>query len=303
MSNCDNFYMSGIGACEALRKPLKGIILMTRGTTLTLANARLLGANTTGWASIINQPRAAGVVTAKGLYLDITRGIESTTTEAEMTMSNLKKEEQTDVPTIGATVFGSISYADYLLWVKANGQTLQAALVDSDGNVTGTITSTGAFKGFTCRLYTSITIPTTTADMQKQAPFMLKFDVYEEFENQYTAITNCTFQELKDLNPIGCTGEVATAYVTGTGVVVLKVTTRGGTTPVTTMGATTNWEVLDPGNNASITIGGLEGSDEGIGIYSMTLNTGLTGKIIIRGFVETQTAWTYTTNPIEIICS
>jgi hypothetical protein len=301
MASCEPFYMSGIALCEALRKPLKGIILMTPGTTLTKANAKLLGANTTGWASIINQPRSTGALTTTGIYLDISRGVEDATEAAEMTTSNTGYKEQTGNAKLGLKVYGSISYADYILWLKANGSTFQVALVNEDGDVTGTITSTGAFKGFTGRLFTEIKMPTTSGDMSKQAPFDIIFDVYEEWIEQYTAQTNCTFQDLKNLNPVGCNAEVITAYDAGTGVVIVKVTKRADNTPVATMGATTNWEVLSAINDVTVTIGGLAGTDEAIGSYSITLPSALIGPVFIRGFVETATAWTYSTNPLRVV--
>lgn len=255
---------AGRGTSSAFLKDVKGMIVSTKNTTQTVAAAKTL----TGWTAII-APATTALI--KGIYIDLARGFEPTTTAPEMTTSNTGFVEKTKDFAPMFNAYGFLSYADYQTWFAADGNEFDITLVMQDGKLQSAATSAGLQKGFTSRIFMTYDLSKSGGDgKQKAHAFTVVFDCFDEFKDHIIIDADFTLCELKALNPVGLNVEIVTAY-DGSGDVVLKVTNRITGTPYTALDAITNLEVV----SLSADIGGactvIGVTQAALGIYTFTI--------------------------------
>lgn len=302
MSKCKTYTHGGLGACKALRDPIRGGILTTVGTTITAANAAILGtSSTTGWMSIL-APLVATSVIEPGVILDFKRGIENTTTAAEMTTSNIGLIEETSEQQPRMTGYGNMSYSEYQNFFNANGHAFDLVITAKNGNQLMTKTTGGLLKGFRCNLFVKKgAIPAIGADLQKECFFDIVFEDPEEFENIVEVETNFTFTQLKDLSPVGLDVVVTTPYEGTGGTATIKVTSRNSNTPCALVAASTNIQILESYNNVTTAIATVAQDNAAIGSYLVTSTTGLVGRVVARITIQSETKRTYVSKPFLLI--
>lgn len=302
MSKCKTYTHGGIGACKALRDPLRGGILMTAGTTITAENAAILGtSSTTGWMSIL-APLVATSAIEKGIVLDFKRGIENTTTAAEMTTSNIGLVEETTEQMPRMTGYGNMSYSEYQNFFNAHGNSFDFALTAKNGNKLMTKTTGGLLKGFRCNIFVKKgAIPAMGADLQKECYFDIVFDDPEEFENIVEVETNFTFTQLVDLCPVGLDVVVTTPYEGNGGTATIKVTSRNSNTPCALVAANTNIQILESYNNTTTAIATVAQDNAATGSYLVTSTASLVGPVVARITIESATKRTYVSKPFLLV--
>lgn len=300
MSDCEVFKYAGIGNCDASRKPLRGFILTDKGTTITKANAGIIGADSTGWASIL-APLAATSTYVKGTLIDVKRGYEVNTEAAEMTKSNLNHEDQTNRPSPKMTAYGKIGYDDYKTFFPAHGKTFDIVLINEDADPLMTTTSTaGTYKGFRGRIFVNKgDIPKPGADSQKDIEFRIIFDDPEEWENIIRVQSSFTYTQLNDVCPEGLNVEVTTDYVSPT--VTFKVTYRGdGTNYADLSAAGTEIKIIQALNDATVAVASVDVTNAALGVYVATLTASLNGPVVAQ-ITEESTNRDYLSNMFNIV--
>lgn len=302
MSKCKSYFHGGIGACNALRDPLRAAILTDLGTTITPANAAILGTDsTTGWMSIL-APLVATSVIEKGVILDFKRGIEDTTTAAEMTTSNVGMIEETTEQMPRMTGYGNMSYSEYQNFFRANGHYFDIPLVAKNGNLLMSVTTGGNYKGFRASIFVKKgAIPAMGADLQKECFFDIVFDDPEEFENIVEVETDFTFTQLKDLSPVGLDVVVTTPYEGTGGTATIKVTSRNSNAPFAGVAAPANVQILESYNNAVTAVSTVAQGNAAIGSYVLTCTASLVGPVWARITAESATKRTYVSKPFKLV--
>lgn len=295
---CEPFYFSGIGECKKLRDSICAFIPTTKGTTMTLANAGTL----------------AGVKTAlftkdavKGLVIDIKRGYEITSDDAEMTASTLGYTEKTDENPPKMTAHGFINYADYQLWDDAEGTEFDIILLLESGRRLGTKTSAGLFKGFRGRIFTKSGLPGIGADLLTGCPFYIIFDDIKEWKNGKLVEVGQSSEtpiDFIDLNPIGVDISIKTAYEGAGKTVVIQAYKRNTTIPVAVFDQTTNWVVKSALNNIGGTVSVVGASNKALGQYTLTVVDGsaaaMSDDFVLQALDDDATYQTYLSNPLTI---
>lgn len=282
MTYCKTFKFGGLGECDALRDSIQGMVVMDKGTTISLANAGIIGADSTGWASIL-APLVATSTYEKGILIDFIRGYEVTTAEAEMTASNLLYEDQTNEPLPKMVAYGKMGYEDYKTFFRAHGKTFDIALIAANGDPIMTETSTiNVYKGFRGRIFVNKgSIPKTGADKQKDIEFRVIFSDVEEWENIVQIDSAFTFSDLLDLVPVGLYAKVTTAYASPT--VTIQVLKRGSNQPYADIGAGgTEIQIVEALNDATVAVVSVDVTNAALGVYVVTLTASLNGPVWAR---------------------
>jgi hypothetical protein len=300
MSKCKTYKYGGVGTCNALRQKVRAIMLTDKGTTITLANAKLAGAvDTSGWCAIL-APIIATQTYEKGVLIDMCRGVEVTTAAPEMATSNLGFTEQVGPQMPRMTGYGDMSYAEYISFFRAHGKTFDIVIVLDNGDLLMTPSGT-SYKGFRGRIFvTQGSIPKVGADLIKECFFDIIFDDPEEWEKITEIDTNFTFTELKDLCPVGLDVVVTTAYSTPT--VTFKVTLRNSDTPyalVATGGE--DLQIVESVNDAACAVTSIVVTNAAIGSYVATITASLNGPCWARISDETASKRTYASPMFEIV--
>jgi len=299
MSDCKTFKSPGFGECDALRNSVRGMVISDKGTTITLANAKIIGVDSSGWASIL-APLIATSTYETGSLVDFKRGYEVNSDAPEMTASNLLFEEQTNNPAPKMIAYGRMSYSEYSAFFRAHGKTFDIALIAENGNPIVSETSTaGTYKGFRGRIFVNKgTIPKTGADLQKECEFRVIFDDAEEWENIVEIESEFTFTDLLDVCPAGLDVEVTTAYATPN--VTIKVTSRNATTPYAGVAAPANIQIVEAINDAVAAVATVAQGSKDIGSYEVALTAALNGPVWARISVEA-TNRTYVSKMFKIV--
>lgn len=303
--SCKTFKYGGIGECDALRNAVRGMILTDKGTTLSLTNAGIIGADSTGWASIL-APKIATSTYEKGVLIDFERGYEVTTAAAEMTASVLLYEEQTNEPLPKMTASARMSYSEYQSFFRAHGKVFDIALVTTKGNAIMALTTAGVYKGFRGRIFVNKgSIPKTGADVTKECEFRVVFDDVEEWENIVEIEGNFTFTDLLDISPVGLDVTVTTAYLTVSGTpdtasVIIKVNKRNTSTPYAGVAAAANIQIIEAVNDVTVAIASVAQGNAAIGSYVVVLTANLNGPVWARITAESASR-TYASKMFQIV--
>lgn len=299
MSDCQTFKSGGLGTCDALRGSVRGMILSEKGTTISRTNALIIGADSTGWASIL-APLIATETYEPGAFVDFKRGYEVNSDEAEMTKSNLLFEEQTNNVAPKMIAYGRMSYSEYESFFAAHGKTFDIILLNENGNpILAKTTTVDTFKGFRGRIFVNKgSIPKTGADLQKECEFRVIFDDFEEWENIIEIATTFSFTDLIDICPNGLNARVTTAYSTPT--VTIKVTLRNTTTPYNGVASDPNIQIVSSDNDAICVVTTVAQDNKAIGSYVVTLTAALNGPVWARVSVESSSR-TYVSQLFQIV--
>ena len=297
--SCEIFKYSGTGDCDALRDSIRGVMLTDKGTTITRANAGILGLDSTGWASIL-APLIATSPFVKGTMIDLGRGYEVTTPEAEMTTSNVNVTDQTSTPLPQMTGHAKMGYADYMTFFGANGKTFDIVLVSEDGNPIMTKSATGIYKGFRGRIFIKEgNIPKAGADKTKECEFKFMFEDAKEWKNIIEVKTDFSFTELYDTTPAGLDVEVTTDYSSPT--VTIKAARRGTGLPYIGLDALgVGIQIIDAPNDPVAAVASVNITNSATGSYALTLTASLNGPVRAQLTAET-TKRTYLSNVFYLV--
>lgn len=293
--SCSTFYPSGIGACKSFRERVMGVILVEKGNSKTVAESKLLATYLTLMAD-----KSAGV---KAIYIPFDRGYQNNSAEPEITTSNLGFMEKTNDTAPAIKGFGYLSYEDYKTFFGADNQEFDFLLVQKDGVIEGTKTSTGKIKGYRGKLFVQYNAPMAD-NLQESYPFTISFtDVNEWKVASTTIVPTFSITDLVDSIPVGLQVEIVTAYTAG--VVIVKVTKRNQSkSPYVGLTTVAKWEVLSSSELlTAITV--VDAASAGLGLYGLTIKQGaapanLSEPVVIRGADDNATIYTYLTQPLTV---
>lgn len=300
MAKCEAYTYGGLGECTALRDPVRAIMLTDKGTTLPLSGIKIIGDKDAGWTSIL-APLVAGSTIEKGVLIDLDRGVEVTSAEAEKTTASTGFIEQTGSQQPRMTGYALMSYSEYMGYFKAQGKAFDIPIVLKNGNLL--MTPSGAnFKGFRGRVFVNEgTIPKVGADLQKECMFDIIFDDPEEWQNMVEVETSFTYTELKDIVPIGLDVEVTTAYDGTGGTATIKVTKRNSSNPFDGVAEPANIQILSSINDVAVAVSTVNQTNKAIGSYVVTSTTSLNGPVWARITAESTTKRTYVSKPFKLV--
>lgn len=289
---------SGNGASKALLQDVKGLIILTKNTTLTVAQAKTLA----GWTGLIAPATTAAI---KATYIDIARGFESKTKAAEMVISNTGFEEKTKDFPPQFIAYGHLSYADYMAWFAADGQEFDFIPVLGDGKQIHPLTSAGLQIGFCGRLIiTNFDLPKPGgAEKAKYAEFTVMFDDVDQMKNAVITTPAFTRKELEAVVPVGLNLEVVTAYDVATGIVILKATQRATGAPYAGLTAFTQFEIVSLSGDTGGAATSIVATSANLGLYSVTFLNGvekLTNDFEIQAVTITTGAVVYLSNVLNV---
>jgi len=263
------FKYSGNGASKALLKDVKGLIILNKNTSQTVA----VGKTIAGWKALICPATTAAI---KATYIDIARGFETKTKAAEMVTSNTGFEEKTKDFAPQFIAYGHLSYADYMAWFASDGMEVDFIPVLEDGKQIHPLTSAGLQIGFCGRLIiTNFDLPKAGgAEKAKYAEFTVIFDDVEQMKNAVITTPAFTRKELEAIVPVGLNIEVVTAYESLGGTVVVKATQRATGLPYSGLTTTSEWEVVSISGDTGGAVTTVSATSAALGIYTLTvLNT------------------------------
>lgn len=291
------FKFSGNGQFKAFLQDVKGLIIVEKNTTQTVAAAKTLA----GWQALIAPATTAAI---KGTYIDIARGFESKTTPPEMTTSNTGFKEKTKDFPPEFVAYGHISYEDYKNWFSADGNEFDFVPVLNDGKLLTPITSAGLQIGFCGRLFTAYDLPKPGgAEKQKAHEFTIIFDDVEQIKNYQVLTPAFTRKELEAIVPVGIHIEVVTDYESSGGTVVLKATKRATGAPYAGLNTYAQWEVVSLSTDAAGAATAITATSAALGIYTLTfLNSAakLTGDFEIQAVKIDASHVTYLSNVLNV---
>jgi hypothetical protein len=293
------FKYSGNGASKALLQDVKGLLIVDKNTTQSVATAKTLA----GWQALINPATTAAI---KATYINIARGFESKTKAAEMVTSNTGFEEKTKDFPPQFVAYGLMSYADYMAWFSGDGSEFDFVPVLQDGKLLTPLTSAGLQIGFCGRLIiTNFDLPKAGgAEKAKYAEFTVVFDDVDQMKNAQVLTPNFTRKELEAVVPVGLNLEVVTAYESSGGTVIVKATNRATGLPYAGLTTTAEWEVVSISGDTGGAVTTVSATSANLGIYTLTvLNTTpkMTAPFEIRGLKITASHVVYLTNVLNII--
>jgi len=291
----------GVGASTGLRQSIKGLLVCDVGTTITAANALILGAtDAAGWMAIL-APKIATSAYEKGVFIDLSRGVEIKTAEMPMTESNMGLDEQTGDIYEKMTGYGFMSHSEYLGFAAMSGLEKEIFGVMKNGDIIGT--KSGAdYKGFLGRIFTKQgSLSKVGADLQKENAFEIRFDEPEEWEadNFVNVATNFSFRALKALCPVGLDAVVTTAYSTPN--VTIKVNLRDSLEPYAGVAAAANIQIVQAYNDAVCAVATVTQTSAAIGSYPVALTASLNGPCYARIKVDGANGAGYVSNVFRIV--
>jgi len=295
--SCKNFKFTGTGQCKQFLQDVKGLLIVEKNTTQTVAAAKTLA----GWQALLNPATTAAI---KGTYLNVDRGFETKTTAPEMVTSNTGFKEKTKDFAPEFTAYGMISYADYMNWFAADGKEFDFIPVLSDGKLLTPLTSAGLQIGFCGRLYINYDLPKAGgAEKQKAHEFNIMFDDVEQMKNFSVITPDFTRKELEALVPVGINIEVVTPYDVATGIVVLKATKRATGAPYAGLTTAAQFEVVSLTTDTGGAATAITATSANLGLYSVTFlnNTAkLTGDFEIQASTVVSSHVVYLSNVLNV---
>jgi hypothetical protein len=293
----NTFKFSGNGAFKTFLQDVKGLIIVQKNTTQTVAAAKTLA----GWQALICPGTTAAV---KGIYIDIARGFEPKTTAPEMTTSNTGFKEKTKDFAPEFVAYGHMSHEDYKNWFSADGAEFDFVPVLNDGKLLTPLTSAGLQIGFCGRLFCNFDLPKPGgAEKQKAHEFTVIFDDVEQIKSAITLTPAFTRKELEAIVPVGINIEVVTAYESVGGTVVLKATKRASGQPYAGLTTYAQWEVVSLSEDTGGASTAITATSANLGIYTLTFLNGaakLTGDFEIQAIKVDGGALTYLSNVLNI---
>jgi len=291
------FKFSGNGAFKAFLQDVKGLLILEKNTSQSVATAKTLA----GWQALICPATTAAI---KGTYIDLARGFELKTPAPEMVTSNTGFKEKTKDFAPEFVAYGHISYEDYKNWFSADGLEFDFVPVLNDGKLLTPLTSAGLQIGFCGRLFCNYDLPKPGgAEKQKAHEFTVIFDDVEQIKNAVTLTPAFTRKELEAIVPVGINLEVVTPYDVATGIVVLKATKRATGAPYAGLTAYSQFEVVSLSTDAGGAATAITATSASLGLYSVTfLNTAakLTGDFEIQAVTISASHVTYLSNVLNI---
>jgi len=288
---------SGNGASKALLQDVKGLIILTKNTTQTVAAGKTLAA----WTGLIAPATTAAI---KATYIDIARGFETKTKAAEMVTANTGFEEKTKDFPPQFVAYGHLSYADYQTWFGADGQEFDFIPVLQDGKLVHPLTSAGLQIGFCGRLIiTNFDLPKAGgAEKAKYAELTVMFDDVDQMKNAVITTPTFTRKELEAVVPVGLNIEVITAYESSGGTVVVKATHRATGLPYAGLNTTSEWEMVSISGDTGGAVTVVGATSASLGIYTLTILNSvakMAADFEIQG-VKVATNIVYLTNVLNI---
>ncbi len=295
--SCQTFKFTGTGQCKQFLQDVKGLIIVEKNTTQTVAQAKTLA----GWQALICPATTAAI---KGTYLNIDRGFETKTPAPEMATSNTGYKEKTKDLPVEFTAYGLISYSDYQNWFAGDGKEFDFVPVLADGKLLTPLTSAGLQIGFCGRLYTTYDLPKAgAAEKQKAHEFNIFFDDVEQMKNLSVITPDFTRKELEAVVPVGINIDVVTPYNVADGTVVLKATKRGTGQPYAGFTTFAQWEVVELTTDAGGAATAITATSASLGLYTLTfLNSvaKLTGDFKIQAVTVAAPNITYLSNVLNV---
>lgn len=297
--SCSTFYPSGLGACKAFRERVIGVIMVEKGNSKTVAEAKTLAT----WVTLM-AGKSAGI---KAIYIPFDRGYQNNTTEPEITTSNLGFMEKTNDFAPSIRGFGYMSYEDYKTFFGADNQEYDFVLVTKDGMLEGTMTATGNTKGYRGKLFIQYNAPMAD-NLQESLSFTISFTDVNEWKVASTVIVpDFSIIDLLDSIPVGLQVEILNPYTAGD--VIVKVTKRNQSkAPYAGLTTTAKWEVLSVAGDLDVQITAVVDTNALLGIYILTIKKdassvpgNLTDDIVIRGANDDAINYTYLTQPLTVI--
>ena len=287
---------AGNGSSKVFLPDVKGMIVLNRGVTTTVANAKLL----TGWEAHIKPATSAAIV---GTYINLARGLEPKTTAPEFTTANTGFKEKTKDFAPEFTGYGFMSWEDYRTWFAADSKEYAFVMLLANGDIMCTLDSAGLVIGFTGRMYLTYDLPKAGGDgKQKACAFDIMFDDVEEIMNYQIIRTEFGRRELEELVPVGINIEIVTAY--NAGAITIKATHRVSGIPFALFASSAEWKVVALTTDATGVIAIVSAAGAAIGIYTLTIyltgTTPLTGDCEIQAELIQSSHVTYLSNVLNI---
>jgi hypothetical protein len=288
---------AGNGTSKELLKDVKGMIVLTKGTTITLALAKTLA----GWQALINPATSAAIV---GTYIDLARGFEEKTPAPEFTTANTGYKEKTKDFEPEFTGYGFMSWEDYRTWFAADGAEYDFVMMLANGDIMAPLDPTGKVIGFNGRMFTSFNFPKAGGDgKQKACPFDIMFSDVEQIKGYQIIKTGFERVDIAMNVPVGINIEIQTPYESSGGTVILKATHRVSGLPYAGLTTTTQWKVVSTTSDAGGAATAISATMAAVGIYTLTfLNSAakMTGPFEIQAETIVSSHVAYLSNVLNI---
>ena len=262
---CTTPYFAGLADCQKLMQKVVGIGLTKKGTTWTSATFVTPASWNVAIASVTTASRTATVLPFTNY--------ERTTDDATVNTTNLGYKDKDSDPAPSMNGWLDISYCDYKTMFDLEGTAFDAVLFLQDGTQFATQQSDGAIKGFRCKISVRKDLPPSD-NSQSSYPVSINFRSAQEFENGYIDMPDYSFDDIKDMVPVGLSLSITPARVAATGVVVVQVNKRCTDTGYAGL-VLADWEVL--ASNGTPTVGVTVMVDDTQGQYTLTINESVGG--------------------------
>jgi hypothetical protein len=263
MNECSPLLPGGINkSCVTDLKEIKNIIITTEAAYFTsLANA----ASVVQWKTKLQ--------TDLSVYAPLgINDYEPTTDDPNIvTMPATGRKAVTNTP-VPSGIFRLMSnFCDYKeLLNTLKGGVYRVILVDSNGNIYGTMTSAGYFKGFVCTI-NAITKGMPLKEVANNFSLWVNFLNYDEFlAGVSMSLSWSPTIELTENAPVGLSMLATGAYSVTPGTITVQINTRCGTGYTGLTAA--DFEVIESNNLASVAI--TTATDSGAGAYTLTIQKG-----------------------------
>lgn len=266
--NCKNAYFSGWGECAKLMEKMNGGSLQNKGVSWTDTTA----VSSSTWHGLI----AALTEAARTVLMTPINAFENTTEDVEIITTQLGKGSIVGKPIPKGIIYLDASICDYKTLHALEGTWFEFAPFFQDGSMWMTRNSSGALKGFRCKIGTKAGLP--PEDKSQSYPMYLFFDNYTEFENVVVVTPDFTFSDLLDFSAIGLEFKITTAMAAGD--VVVQVNKRGSGDAMTGL-AIADFEVLASNAEAPVVVTVLV--EDGLGQYTLTIKKGAAAANLATG--------------------
>ena len=288
---------AGNGTSKDFLPDVKGMIVLDKGTTTTVALAKTIA----GWQAHINPATSAAIV---GTYIDLARGFEEKTAAPEFTTANTGLKEKTKDFEPEFTGYGFMSWEDYRTWFGADAKEYDFVMVLNDGNIMAPLNSAGLVVGFNGRMFVSYSFPKAGGDgKQKACPFDIMFSDVEQIKNYQIIRTAFERRELAESVPVGINIEIVTDYASPGGTVTLKATHRVSRLPYAGFTTYAQWVIRALTTDAAGASTAIVATSASLGLYTVTFlqtATALTGDFEIQAETIAADHVTYLSNVLNI---
>ena len=286
-NNCGSLLAAGLGSCNSRIQNIAGMILLTKGNTMTAAELATIAKTKTYLSA------AAGIV---GIYVPLS-GFTVTTDEPNINTGNIGIKSIFDNQIPSALAYMDRGFNDYRALWASNNTICDIILITKDGYWLWTSSANGVYKGMRGEIYSAPGLPKT--DNPNEAhPIYLFFHDVEEFKNMFILPMEFTRTDIEDVTPIGL--DLITAGAYSTTKVNVKASARGGN--VGKAGLST-WSVID----SNVASPAVSATDSGAGQYELTVTKASSPVTLaagdwvdVQGSIAVSTYTTYITNVLRI---